>query len=332
MGSVPHRPRRLTAVGIVACVALAVGCSDDTNASRPSDPTSAAETTSSTTSTTEAPRLDPVLPYEPIAGEPAPDLKALAAATLQALGTYELGDGTRGAALLRVGPDVDPGLIDSAGLLLQADVASSVEIIYPQMGGLTDTAASVMIVYRWRTLGRAGEQTQTRTADVRLVRTDQGWRATTIASLGGDPVKVDLSSATPPAAAVLGNPAIDLADSARWDIAAGRVDDRVLEVMLSLAREHTISVTVLATGHPHEVFDTESVSNHTKGRGVDIWAVDGTPVVAQRAVDSVVAGIVQQLVDQGVTEVGSPWDLDGPGGASFTNTVHQDHLHVAFDD
>ena len=64
---------------------------------------------------------------------------------------------------------------------------------------------------------------------------------------------------------------------------------------------------------------------------MDIWAVDGLPVVAQRVTGSVVRGLVQELMTLGVTEIGSPWDLDGPGGASFTNVVHQDHLHVAFD-
>ena len=43
--------------------------------------------------------------------------------------------------------------------------------------------------------------------------------------------------------------------------------------------------------------------------------------------------LVEELLARGaVTELGSPWDLDGVGsGASFTNVVHQDHLHLAFD-
>ena len=108
--------------------------------------------------------------------------------------------------------------------------------------------------------------------------------------------------------------------------------DAVLDAMLLLARDHSFSVTVLATGHPSEVFETPSVSNHTEGRGVDIWAVDGVPVVAQRTDGSVVEVMVRELLGAGVTEIGSPWDIDGPGGPSFTNVVHQDHLHVATGD
>lgn len=73
------------------------------------------------------------------------------------------------------------------------------------------------------------------------------------------------------------------------------------------------------------------MSNHTEGRGADIWAIDGQPVVSLRDPTGPIPGLVQGLVNVGATEVGSPFDIDGPGGASFTNEVHQDHLHVAFD-
>lgn len=29
-----------------------------------------------------------------------------------------------------------------------------------------------------------------------------------------------------------------------------------------------------------------------------------------------------------VSQIGAPWALDGYGGRSFTDVVHQDHLHV----
>lgn len=324
MGQVPYRAG--LGLALVVALLLTVGCnSQDSDARADSD-----DPTSSTT-TTAPPRLAAVERYTPLAGEPVPELKALAADALQAVGTYEEGEGTPASALTRIGPDVDAELVDSAGRLLVPEAASSIEIVYPQLGGLTDDAASIMVVYRWRTLSGGTETQQSRTADMRLARGADGWRVTTVASLGGDPAPGDPSSLTPSATAVLGNAKIELADSARWDIEAGRVGDTVLDAMLSLARDHSLSVTVLATGHPREVFETPSVSNHTEGRGVDIWAVDGVPVVAQRTAGSVVEVMVRELLDAGVTEIGSPWDLDGPGGASFTNVVHQDHLHVAFD-
>ena len=325
MGDVPDRAR--LALASVAILLLTVGCNGQDGGAQPDEPLP--ESTS--TSTTAPPRLAAVERYMPLAGEPVPELKVLAASALQAVGTYEAGGGSSASALTRVGPEVDAALVTSASQLLVPEAASSIEIVYPQLGGLTEDAASIMVVYRWRMLIGSNETQQTRTADVRLARSAEGWRATTVASLGGDPVAGAPPPLTPSATAVLGNDQIELADSARWDIEAGRIGDPVLGTMLSLAREHSLSVTVLATGHPHEVFETPSVSNHTEGRGVDIWAVDGVPVVAQRTDGSVIKGMVQQLLDAGVTEIGSPWDLDGAGGASFTNVVHQDHLHVAFD-
>lgn len=153
---------------------------------------------------------------------------------------------------------------------------------------------------------------------------------TELASLGGE------APATPTplsgsADSVLSNPGIDLPDSARWDIESGAIDARVLDLLAELARDHRLSVTVLATGHPNNVFASRRVSNHTVGRAVDIWAIDGRPVVEQRQPDGALAALARSLLARGVTELGGPWDLDGPGGASFANTVHQDHLHLGFD-
>lgn len=326
MVEVPHRPRLNLAVGLLVLL-TGVGCTGQRGDAQPGPQPPGA----TTTATTAPPRLASVEPYTPLAGEPVPELKLLAASALQAIGTYETGEGSPASALTRIGVDVDPALVQSAGLLLVPNAASSIEIVYPQLGGLTDDAASIMVVYRWRTLIDGQETQEDRTADVRLARRPEGWRAVTFASLGGNPPAAPLPAATATATAVLSNSQIELADTARWDIEAGRIGDAVLDALLSLAADHSLSVTVLATGHPHEVFETPSVSNHTEGRGVDIWAVDGVPVVAQRTDGSVIKEMVQRLLAAGVTEIGSPWDLDGPGGASFTNVVHQDHLHVAFD-
>lgn len=257
-------------------------------------------------------------------------MKQLASDVLQSIGTYEMGGGTVAAATDRLAGRGSSAVVEAAAPLLLPAAASSVEIVYPQLGGLTQTDASVMVVFRHRILVAGEEEVEVRTADVRLVRADAGWSVSTIASLGGNPVSVVALS--PAAQAVLSSDRLELPDSARWDVEAGRIDDRVLDLLARLAVDHSLSVTVLATGHPHNVFATESVSNHTVGRGVDVWAVDGVPVVSQRDPTGPLHALVAQLLAEGVTELGSPWDLDGPGGrASFTNTVHQDHLHLAFD-
>jgi hypothetical protein len=291
------------------------------------------EATSGTSTTaTTATTLAPTQPYALLPGEPAPDVKELTVRVLEALGTYEVGGGTPLAARERLaGIAVDPAVADQAGPLLVPDAVSRLDVIYPQLGGLTDDAASVMTVVRHRTAGRGGEATTTRTIDVRLEQSGGVWTVTGIASTGGDPVPAPTAPSTA-AVAALDNPRLDLPDTARWDIEAGRVSDVVLNVLEDLTQDHELSVTVFATGHPETVFGSSSISNHTRGRGVDVWAVDGVAVVSQRAVDGPVYALVQRLLNNGVTEIGAPWDLDGAGtGASFTNTVHQDHLHIAFD-
>ena len=290
MDSVPTRVAVTLLFAATAAMFLATACSVGSATSR--EPAKAATTTTRT-------RLPVPDRYQPLPGEPVPDVKQLAADALQTLGTYPAGQGTAAAASER-------------------------------LGGLTSTDASVMVVLRQRVLAGGAARAVTRTVDVRLTRDASGWLVREVASMGGDPVEPVAPSAA--AQAVLANQAIELPDSARWDVEAGRIDDRVLQVLVGLAGKHTVAVTVLATGHPHNVFASESVSNHTAGRGVDIWAVDSVPVVSQRDPSGALRALVAELLADGVTELGSPWDLDGPGvGASFTNTVHQDHLHLAFD-
>lgn len=313
---------RLGVSVLVSAALVAAGCSQQASTEQQ------AASTTSTTTTTAVPRLDAPAPYVPIAGEPVPELKVMATEFLQTVGTYEEGGGNAEALATRLaGMPADP----AAGVdrLLVATAASAIEIVYPQLGGLTEDAASIMVVFTWRLLEDDRETSVVRTADVRLRREAGAWRVTGVASLGGEPT--GSPEITPLAQAVLANDRLDLPDSARWDIQSGRIGDEILQVLQDLSQQHTLRVAVLASGHPHNVFESEYVSNHTEGRGVDIWAIDDTPVVSLRDPDGPLPALVQDLVAQGVTEVGSPFDVDGPGGASFTNTVHQDHLHVAFD-
>ena len=324
MATIPNNPLRVSARAATAATLLALiaGCTTGADAER--------ATPQSTTTTTEV-RLPSPTPYIPLEGEPAPDAKKLAADVIQRLATYEVGEGTTAAAAERLSEGGTPLPVDPAAPVLVPDAAAVAEIVYPQLGGLTDTEASVMVVFRQRLLEDGVERAVTRTADIRLSRPPGGaWAATEIASIGGNPVTP--VAPTPAAEAVLGNKRIDLPDSARWDIEAGRIDQKVLDLLARLGEQHDLAVTVLASGHPHNVFASGSVSNHTEGRGVDIWAVDGQPVVSARAPGGPLESLVRQLLAEGVTELGSPWDLDGVGrGASFTNTVHQDHLHLAYD-
>lgn len=277
------------------------------------------------------PALDPPVLWRPGRGEPEPELKLAAAELLRVLATYDIGDGSIQAARSRLGAaGFDPSIARQGRALLVRGASSAGDVVYPQLGGLQGDLGDAMVVLRQRLLAGGDERAVTRTIDVRLVRRQGRWVPVGIASTGGRP-PADRVGLTDAARAVLRSEEIELSDSARWDILAGRIDERVLRVLADLARDHTLGVTVLVTGHPTQVFGTERTSNHTAGRAADVWSIDGLPVAAQNGDDSPLREIVRSLLAAGVTELGSPWDLDGPGGDSFTDVVHQDHIHIGFD-
>lgn len=204
-------------------------------------------------------------------------------------------------------------------------------IVYPQMGGLADRRASVMVVVE-QTVGRPGEAASavTRTLDIRLVRDGGSWRFERLASDGGDPVPRP-DDLDPVAEAVLDDSRIELPSSARWDIHRGAVSKTLLEVMAALADRTPYGVVVLSSGHPVHVFDTERQSSHAVGHAVDIHRFGDERVVDGRSAnDTRTRRTVEWLYeDERVTNLGSPWALDGYGGRSFTDAVHHDHVHVS---
>ncbi len=292
-------------------------------------PPAATEVKPTTTSTTVA-ALVPSTPYRAPSNEIEPEIKLAASNVLQKLFSYDVGQGTTSAAAARLqGLPVVPEVAQRVTPLLDPKAQSQADIVYPQLGGLTPSNASVMAVTRIRTLVEGTTASVSRTLDVRLERRNQIWTVTDIASLGGDPVDRP-ATATDPARRVLDHRQIDLPDSARWDIHAGRIADRVLTILADIADEQPVGVTVLSTGHPIEVFGSSHVSNHIPGRGVDLWNI-GKPVIDQRSPTGPLRPLVDRLLADGVTELGAPFDVDGAKGANFANVVHQDHLHVAFD-
>ncbi|TDD85219.1 hypothetical protein [Actinomadura rubrisoli] len=277
------------------------------------------------TPVTRAPPPPTARPFTVGPDEPAAAVKGAAVRFVEALTA-----GPASSAESRLRSAGQPARLAAAAVPLLAD-AGAAEVIYPQLGGLTRDSASVMMLLRVRPRRSGQVGTATRTVEIRLARSRRGWRVVRVASTGGAPPRhvADRSSA---AAAVLSDDRIQMTDSARWDIEAGRVDARLLRLLTAIAAKHTISVTVLATGHPHQVYGTGHVSNHTRGRAVDIWAVDGTGVARQRtARESPAKAVARQALVAGATEVGAPWALGAGGSSTFTNRLHQDHLHIAFD-
>jgi hypothetical protein len=273
--------------------------------------------------TAAPPRLD--------AAESFPAVKKLAMNTAVSLTTYSPSSSAQSVAARVAGsPAARRALATSLAPLFHSGATSTGTVVYPQMGGATSDRASVMVVVR-QTFQRAGHAavTQTRILDIRLARGASGWRFDALASAGGTPVARP-STLSAAARHVVDNPRIFLPDTARWDIYRGAISPVLLELMAKVASRTPIAVTVLETGHPYDVFGTSHASLHSSGRAVDINMVNGVHIVRQHAVGSPAYELVRWLLAQPqVSQVGSPWDLDGGSGRSFTNAVHLDHIHVS---
>lgn len=234
---------------------------------------------------------------------------------------------------LRFGtPELTGSTLAEAGRHLFVPGADSrPRVVYPQLGGLDPhsdpTSGSIMVVVEQH-LNRDGvDVVVSRCVDVRVVRTsDDDWLVSGIEDTSGEPVAPP-GELSDEARRVLDHDDIDLPDSVRWDIYDNIVDRRVLVAMADLADDTPIRVTTCKRGHPINVFGTPGRSAHTVGRAVDIWSVDDTPVVQQRHdTDSVAHRVARRLYEGGqVHRLGSPWSF---GAGSWTDPVHQDHLHL----
>ncbi len=257
-----------------------------------------------------------------------PEAKQLAADIAYALTTYEEADSPEVRLLDIAGPEGLPLLSEASGPLTYSGQWSRGEVVYPQLGGLRNEKASVMVVTRQTVgSGSAAEFSVVRTLDVRLIQGESGWEFDELASAGGT---FDNLEDLLLAHAVANDSRIEMPDSARLDILAGETSPILLALMLEIADITPYGVVVLATGHPYHVFETDRVSHHTIGRAVDIYMLDSHHVVDDREDDSATQNLVQWLWENPkVVQVGSPWDIDGGSKRSFADTVHQDHLHVA---
>ena len=151
---------------------------------------------------------------------------------------------------------------------------------------------------------------------------------TTVPGKGRTAVVAGLATA----ADILANPRITLTDRVRADLIEGGIDRRLLTVLQKLAKGHTISVTVLRSGHSQFVKGTDRVSNHIGGRAADIGRVDGQPVgIANAGALDALAQALAMPDSIRPTELGGPVDTDGDGPIGFTDSGHDDHLHIGFD-
>src|SRR3546814_16821482 len=77
----------------------------------------------------------------------------MAADALQAIAIYDVGGGTVEAVTRRLaGQPVRLDVAAAVAPFLVENASSELDIVYPQLGGLTDSASSMMVVVRHRTL------------------------------------------------------------------------------------------------------------------------------------------------------------------------------------
>ena len=317
--------RRLALVtAALAAVAAAAGCSGADGV----DDSARGDVDRPVTQTVPAapPRVEP---YEPGSDEEYPNGKRLAARIAQRALTYRPGQtALQVAAALPRASDGRGRLARALAPAVHDDSWSVARVVYPQLSGVTDTSFGAMVLVRQIMQSADGERRSvTRVVDVRLRRSGGAWSFDTIGSVGGRPVD---GSRGPSAAArrVLGSANIVLPDSARWDILRGGVDDELLRALAGSAATRKLSVAVVRSGHPRNVWATSRPSAHSSGAAADIYAVDGRPVIAQRAPGTPAYELAAELYARGAYQLGSPWVFGAGGARSFTDAVHQDHIHV----
>ncbi|MEJ5946522.1 hypothetical protein WDZ17_14590 [Pseudokineococcus basanitobsidens] len=351
-----RRARARTTGTALVVLAVVTGCSDPSGAqtSAPATPSAGPATSSGGPVASSSPTPPPTAPApgpapaplptpEPWTagpGEVRPEVKTAAARFVEGAGSWgSAGDGAAAALVERsavaglLGEGVDASAL-AAALEPLADAgatAAAAEVVYPQYGGLTEDAASVMVVVEQRLRSADGGLVRRGTTlDVRTAPSPDGrWRVTGVRPADARPAP---SGARPLVEEVLASPHVRLPDAAAADVRSGLVDDAVLRVLLGVARDHVLDVSVVRTGHPVEVFGTDRTSNHSRGRAVDVWRVDGRPVVDPASRDVVVQAL-RTAGAAGATEVGGPVDLDGPRqegqtGGYFSDDLHADHLHL----
>jgi hypothetical protein len=152
--------------------------------------------------------------------------------------------------------------------------------------------------------------------------------------------------ATTTALSLTEHPNLTLTPAARRDLQDGIVDPRLVNLLNHLATTHQLDILSFKTGHPRcKVLPNQintgpncNISNHSQGRAVDITAISptGQPLQAVSPHNNAAREITEWLATMPTNEpirpdeVGSPWTAYDTYHGHFTNTLHQDHLHIGY--
>lgn len=321
--SAPNRRRVLAGLLGLGGLALA-GCvaGSPTTEERPgtTPPTSTGAPVPTATPTSTVVLPEPA-DWTPLPGEVEPACKL--AAVQAAVSALTVTSGTP--------PEVPPALAPLSRMVSGVE-RSVLTVVYPQYGGLTaDKQLGCVILVGELvsvTPGAAAASTVSVNLDIRLRKVKGAWHVTDVLV----PQARHAPAAPPaPVAALLDHPNVVFPREAQVDLITGEIDARLVALLTGLSEDFRMDVAVLKAGHPHNVFATNRISNHTQGRAVDVWSLDGVPVIEQDRVPW--REFMREAAALGANSIGGPTSLGGKrGGTFFTDHVHQDHIHVAFND
>ncbi|MFE9403324.1 hypothetical protein ACFYNY_16280 [Streptomyces sp. NPDC006530] len=347
--------RRAVLLGTAAWCVGATGCSGGAKspaagiapaASAPRTPSAASSSASASPSAPGTPSasgpaasagpggaLPRARPWQPGPGEIQPEVKVAAVRLVEALGTWSRGQGTDRAAADRAAALGIPEALAAqlavrAGSLRPHADAAVVRVIDAQYGGILSDTASVLVVCDQPTLAGAAVRPGGTTVDVRLSRTSDGWEVTALHPAAPGPAE----ALGPMAREVLAQSRIELPPASVADIRSGAVHDSVLRAMLQLAGSHRMSISVVRSGHPLDVFGTDHPSDHPLGRAFDVWRIDGHAVVDPASSRTLISAFMRAAAAAGSYNVGGPIQLTGGATANqfFSDDTHHDHVHVGF--
>ena len=130
---------------------------------------------------------------------------------------------------------------------------------------------------------------------------------------------------------ILASRRIELYPLGRVDVASGRIDVRVLVLMLYLAETYG-EVTASSLQSGHRLFARPGVvSAHVHGLAVDVTALGNVSIAGNQRPGGLTEHAVRAiLLLPAELQPRQVISLLGLGGASFPQADHADHIHVGF--
>jgi hypothetical protein len=131
---------------------------------------------------------------------------------------------------------------------------------------------------------------------------------------------------------VLDDNGLSIYSCGREDIAAGRIDRRILALLEYLrTKGFRLTITALECGHSL-LTSSGNISEHSTGDAADIAVIDGLPVTGHQGPGTLSDELIHDVLQlQGTMHPHQVISLeDLPGETSFALPDHYDHVHVGY--